>query len=192
MSSVVPATSTFEVVNRAEYFAQYGHGSRIRHQGSRFVEVLALRCGERMVATRIDVLLDLRLRRQRAQDRLARVERAERVVASEVEHHRALDARHVVQEGLERDAVEAHRTVDRRACGRQHRELAAKAIADRADLAGVFGLRAQSLHGRFDVAHGEVEVDLLVELKRFREILFAITQQHAWSMRQNRSGTSTT
>ena len=93
------------------------------------------------------------------------------VLAGEVQHQRAADLVLLVQMSLDADAVIADRAIHAGARRRQIGELAAQAVAERADLAGAFRPAAQRLHAGRDVLDAGIDVELLEELERLLPLL---------------------
>src|SRR5258708_37525305 len=107
----------------------------MRDEGRRLVEAGALGRREGVVAAGIQIEFDVGAVREGALDLLARLRRREPVELGEVKHHRALDVGGLAEVGLYADAIIGDRAIDIGAGRREISELAAKAEAERPDLA---------------------------------------------------------
>src|SRR5262249_25475139 len=114
-------------------------------QGRRLVKTGALGRGEGVVAAGIEIELDVGPVREGGLDLRARLRRSKPIELGEVEDHRALDIARFGEIRLDADAVLADGAIDIGARADEIGELAAKAEAERADLAGAFGPAAQRL-----------------------------------------------
>src|SRR5690348_17033693 len=111
----------------------------MRHQGGRLVEARAFRCGKGVVATRIEVELDVVAALESSLDLLARRGGCVFVEFGEMEDHRSLDLAGFRNIGLDADAVIADRAVHVGSRGDEVSEFAAEAETERTDLAFAFG-----------------------------------------------------
>src|SRR6202165_6332246 len=98
-----------------------------------------------MVAARIKIHFDIGALGEDGLDLLAGLRWRKPVEFGEVKHHRAVDLRGLAEVSLDADAVIADRAIDIGARRGEIGQLAAKAEAERTDLADAFAARAQHL-----------------------------------------------
>src|SRR5215472_15433853 len=130
------------------------------------VVVLAADAGEGVIHAGIGVNGDVRVALERVLDLGLRRRRTELVLLRNVEHQRLLDRLGFVERALDADAVIADGGV--RVGARRHQvgELAAEAVADRADLARAGRQFPQMPERRIEVVDAGRLVEALVERER--------------------------
>ena len=116
------------------------------------------------------------------------------VLHRHVQHERPVEVLHLLDAVLDVGAVIRDRAVDVGAAAHQVAELAAEAVADRADLAVALRHLLEVMPGVLHVAHAEVVVELVVEIERLLDVGRDCLSDSSTpgSCRQNRSGTRQT
>ena len=115
----------------------------MRHQGRRLVEARPLRRREGVVAAGIQIQFNIGTLGEGDLDLFAGFRRRKLVEFGKVKHHRAFDLRGLAEVGLDADAVIRDGAIDIGARRGEIGELATEGKAERADLGGAFGTRAQ-------------------------------------------------
>src|SRR5215510_4813045 len=149
---------------------------RVREVRCGLVVMIALEAREGVVHVRVAVDLDVRHPLERCFHLRLSLGRDELVLLGAMKQERFLDVRPLLEHAIEAHAVIADRRVAVGACGGQVRELAAKAVADAADLAVHLGPRAQHLDRRGDVLHAGVDVELLEAFERALPARFGVVE----------------
>ena len=167
---------------------------RQRAVGFRLAVGLAAEAREGVVGAGIFVDRHQRIGRQPPLQQLVDLRLHPAVLHRHVQHERPVQVLRLADVVLDIGAVIGDRAIDVGAAAHQVAELAAEAVADRADLAVALRQLLQEVPGVLHVAHAEVVVEIVIEIERL-----LARRRDCWSdsstpgsCRQNRSGTRQT
>src|SRR5229473_3364414 len=124
-----------------------------------------------VVRTRVLVDRDERVRRESALEQLVDLRLHPAVLHRHVQHERPVQVLGFADAVLDVGAVVGDGTVDVGTAAHQVTELAAEAVADRADLAVALRTLLQIVPSVLHVAHREVVVEVVVEIERLLDVL---------------------
>src|ERR1051326_4720499 len=132
---------------------------------------LAALARERVVGAGILVDRHQRGRREPPLEQVVHLGLHPAVLHRHVQHERAVQVLRLLDAVLDIRAIVGDRAVDLGAAAHQVAELAAQAVADRADLAVALRQLLEEVPGVLHVAHREVVVEVVVEIERLSHVL---------------------